>query len=214
VAEAQANARMALMLAIGKLQQHAGSDMRVTASADILTADNPPLLGVWKSWEGSNHEASGTLKGRPIAPVYTSKTQKVSDGGRFVSWLVSGAGDSPATADAASLVLKTADLDAGTLDGGTVKLVSSGSVPQLTPAQIADAIHYKQEVHVIPTEVENSGAMAWWISGENQKARIPKPYDESNPSIADWADRNHSHAVSDPEPFGLDPILADPSLAN
>ena len=72
-AEAQANARMGLMLAIGQLQQHAGSDMRITAPADILDSSYPPALGVWRSWEGSDHEASGNLKGRPKAPDYSPK---------------------------------------------------------------------------------------------------------------------------------------------
>ena len=90
MAEAQANARMALMIAIGELQKHAGADTRVTASADIIADDNPPLLGVWKSWEGSDHEQSGTFAGRPIAPDYASKAKNLSDDGRFISWLVSG----------------------------------------------------------------------------------------------------------------------------
>ena len=83
--EAKANARLALMLAIGKLQQHAGPDMRVTAPADILDEENPPLTGVWKSWEGTDHEATGSFTGRPKAPDYGSKDS------RLVSWLVSGA---------------------------------------------------------------------------------------------------------------------------
>lgn len=49
MAIARANARMALMIAIGELQQHAGPDTRVTASADILDPANPSPLGVWKS---------------------------------------------------------------------------------------------------------------------------------------------------------------------
>ena len=103
-AEAQANARMALMLAIGNLQKHAGSDMRITAPADILGSSNPPLLGVWKSWEGSNNQQSGSLKGRPTAPDYASKTKTASQNGRFVSWLVSGAGEDTNPTDASSLV--------------------------------------------------------------------------------------------------------------
>ena len=63
-ATARANARMAMMLAIGELQQQAGLDTRVTARADLLDSKNPPLLGVWKSWEGSDHEQSGAAQGK------------------------------------------------------------------------------------------------------------------------------------------------------
>ena len=53
---ARANARMALMIAIGELQKHTGPDQRVTAKAAILEGSDqePPLanrewLGVWKT---------------------------------------------------------------------------------------------------------------------------------------------------------------------
>jgi hypothetical protein len=197
MAEAQANARMALMLAIGKLQQHAGSDMRITAPADILDESYPLALGVWRSWEGSNNQSSGTLKGRPTAPDYASKKKSVSNDGRFVSWLVSGADESTLPDDAPSLIQKIA---------------SAGTVPLLATGTLADTD--TRQVHVIPQSVGQNGALAWWISGENQKARIGKPYDESSSTAAEWADRNRSHAVVDPEPFNLDPVLADPSLAN
>jgi hypothetical protein len=197
MAEAQSNARMALMLAIGKLQQHAGSDMRITAPADILDSSYPPALGVWRSWGGSDHEASGDLKGRPKAPDYSSKTKPLSDDGRFVSWLVSGADESSLPGDVSTLVQTTP---------------SASTVPLLAAGTLAESD--TRQVHVIPQNVDSGGAIAWWISGENQKARIPKPYDESNSTAAEWADRNRSHAVADPEPFGLDPVLADPSLAD
>ncbi|MEY3897628.1 MAG: hypothetical protein RLZZ214_3149, partial [Verrucomicrobiota bacterium] len=54
---ARANARMALMLAIGELQKTAGLDTRVTARADLVDENNPPVLGVWKSWEGTDHNS-------------------------------------------------------------------------------------------------------------------------------------------------------------
>ena len=69
MAEAQANARMALMLAIGELQKYTGSDTRVTASSTIVDPDSAPLVGVWKSWEGTDH----TPDGRPITADYFRK---------------------------------------------------------------------------------------------------------------------------------------------
>ncbi|MFK7849429.1 MAG: hypothetical protein AB8D78_00495 [Akkermansiaceae bacterium] len=187
--EAKANARVALILAIGELQRHAGSDMRITASADIIDESNPPLLGVWKSWEGSNHQTSGTLKGRPTAPNYGSKAD------RFVSWLVSSGQENLSQSDAAGLVSKTASSD-------TVPLVSRGSL-----AEGDD-----REVHVTLQTVDDGGAFAWWISGENQKARLPEPLEADGLGLADWADQNRNHQVADPEPFHLDSVLADPSL--
>lgn len=194
-AEAQANARLALMLAIGKLQLHAGSDMRITAPADVLDESYPQALGVWRSWEGSNNQQAGTLKGRPTVPDYASKKKSVSNNGRFVSWLVSSADEDALPTDAPTLIQKTSS-------AGTVPLLADGTLAE------SDA----RQVHCIPQLVSSTGAMAWWISGENQKARISASYDD-DPSIAEWSDRNRSHAVADPEPFGLDQIATDPSPA-
>ncbi len=195
--EARANARFSLIMAIGELQKHAGADTRVTAPADVLDADNPPILGVWRSWEGSNNQASGSLKGRPVVPDYSSKTRAVSRNGRFVSWLVSGASENPSPDEASELVRKVAA-------PGTIPLLSEGT---LAAADL-------RQVHVTPRMVADGGAFAWWISGENQKARLPRPHDEGATTSAGWADRNRSHAVVDPEPFGLESLLTDPVLAD
>lgn len=80
-AQAQNNARMALMFAIGELQKNAGQDTRITAPANIVDPNSPMLTGVWKSWEGSDHEANGS----PVAPSYDSKKQPESGGGRFMN---------------------------------------------------------------------------------------------------------------------------------
>lgn len=193
-AEAQANARLALMLAIGELQKQAGADTRITAPADILNPANPPLTGVWKSWEGTNHETTGQLAGRPKAPAYTKKTETASSGGRFVSWLVSGTNSTTAPGDATGLVRKSAS-------GTSVPLVSTGS--------LADGDD--RQVHIEPVPVNGKGKYAWWVSGENQKAHLPKPYKPKNDNAAGWSDLARSHAVADPKVFELESLLADAS---
>jgi len=195
-AEAQANARMALMIAIGELQRQAGPDTRITAPADIIDVNHPPLLGVWNSWEGSNHETSGQFAGRPIVPDYSSKDNPIFQGGRFRSWLVSSAENDSTPEDAANLVSTTAT-------AGTVPLVSKGSI----------GTNDGREVHVQPNPVGNSGALAWWVSGENQKARLPRPRSPENNTVAGWAAFVKNHAVGDPGVFGLESLLDDASPA-
>ncbi len=195
--QAQANARMALMLALGELQKSAGADTRITAPADVIDPDNPPLTGVWKSWEGTDHESSGTLTGRPKKPAYDDKKKLASSGGRFLSWLVSGTGVTTAPGDASKLVLKSPT-------GTSVSLVSTGSLAE------AD----KRQVHVEPVLVSKTGSLAWWISGDNQKAHLPQPYEPKDKnSAAGWSDVVRSHSVADPKVFGLDSLLTDSSPA-
>jgi type II secretory pathway pseudopilin PulG len=189
--EARANARMALMLAIGELQTYSGADTRVTAPANIVDSSYPPVLGVWRSWEGTNHDTNG----RPIAPAYGSKNQAESSGGRFLNWLVSTAASSgaPDIADPPSLVLTSATND-------TVPLLAGGSLQSTDPSQ----------VHVVPTEAINGGRFAWWVSGENQKARLAQPYYPRADDAAGWSELAKSHSTPDPAQFGLDTLLVDP----
>jgi hypothetical protein len=77
VANARANARVAIMLALAQLQKVAGDDRRITADASIFTgAKNPNVVGFWKSW-------SPKLAEKPTseAPDYSKKDAK------FVAWL-------------------------------------------------------------------------------------------------------------------------------
>lgn len=194
--QARANARMALMIAIGELQKNAGPDMRITAPADILDEENPPLSGVWKSWEGSDHEATGSFTGRPKPPVYGQKKQTAASGGRFLSWLVSGTNAATAITDAGGLVRKTPS-------GTSIPLVSAGS---LAPGD-------ERQVHLEPVAVNGKGKYAWWVSGENQKARLPKPQNPKNDTVAGWSAQVSNHSVADPEVFGLESLLVDASPA-
>lgn len=195
MSQARANAKMALMLALGELQLRTGLDTRVTAPADLLDASNPPLVGVWRSWEGSDHDVS-SFAGRPTVPDYNAKRRPVSSNGRFLSWLVSSGARATGMSNATAIARREAF-------GGSVPLLSTGTL----------AAGDTRQVHVTPTTVAGTGALAWWVNGENQKAHMPKPYEPTTDTAAQWSVLAKSHAIADPKPFGLDIVLTDPASA-
>lgn len=81
---AYANARLAVILAIGELQKEAGDDRRITADASILseTSPQPNLTGVWSSW--SLNAAARPDQGGPSGGGYNDQKTKL-----FRTWLVS-----------------------------------------------------------------------------------------------------------------------------
>lgn len=190
-AEARANARLALVMAIAELQRYTGADTRVTASAGIINESYPALLGVWRSWEGSNHESNG----RPIVPDYASKEESESDGGRFLQWMVSSAvnADAPSLEDATSFVAMQAGED-------TVPLLAEGSLPK------AD----RRQIHVTPTDLGDGGRIAWWVSGENQKARLSQPYQPRRNDSSGLVEMGQSYSIPDPAVFGMEDLAGDP----
>jgi len=194
MAKARANATLALSLALGELQKQTGTDTRVTARADVLDENNPPLLGAWKSWEGTNHTATGPSAGRPISPGNDYKAAKKS---RFLAWLVSGP-HTTLTDSATPPSLAPA--------AGKATLVGPGSVGPGTTRE-------KLQVHLTPTPITNynntKGSIAWWIGGENQKARLPKPHKPTNDTVAGWSVHRKSHTIADPKVFRMDSLLTD-----
>lgn len=102
---ARLNTVASMRLAQGNLQQMLGPDTRITAPAS--TFDDPaatdtfdfPVLGVWRSWEGLDHETSNTnYLGRPLQrPDYNLKATDnynvtlgtINPKGRFLGWLTS-----------------------------------------------------------------------------------------------------------------------------
>jgi type II secretory pathway pseudopilin PulG len=195
-AKARANARLAMTLAIGELQRRAGADTRITAPSGIVDENSAPLTGVWRSWEGSNHESRGAFAGRPITPDYESKKRSAESGGRFLTWLVSGAETQNSPTNPTSVASKSPT-------GLSVPLLGEGTLAQGNDRQ----------VHVVPRSLP-TGRYAWWATGENQKARLPHPYKpEDKSSVAAWSVLAKSHAVADPKPFNLDQVLDDPAMA-
>ena len=79
---ARANARLALMLALGDLQKHAGPDTRITATAGTLgdSLPRPQLAGVWNA-----------RKLNPTSPDGADRQTDAAKAADFRKWLVSHA---------------------------------------------------------------------------------------------------------------------------
>lgn len=152
-AEARANARMALTLAIGELQLELGPDQRISANAAILDDDtatpaptdvvHPHWLGVWDSW-------TSWLNDPAIESTYDKGRSS-----QFRRWLVSH----PDPASLADLALAQ---ESSALE--TVVIVGA------TPADTSGIPSAPVETPLVPTG--RNGGFAWWIAGENQKARV------------------------------------------
>ncbi|MCW1923853.1 hypothetical protein OKA05_14895 [Luteolibacter arcticus] len=141
---ARANARLALMLAIGDLQKELGPDRRITAPSGILSSGDddapalahPQLTGVWDSRE----EALGK------APDYDREKP-------FRRWLVSS--------DDADPLGRTDFADKGSFKQ-PVKLVSGHGDREPVHAGGID----------VTAEKGRSGRLAWWVGDENCKGFI------------------------------------------
>lgn len=140
--EARANARMALMIALGELQKQLGPDKRVNATSGIFDSDSTTstidglshnyLTGVWDS---RDEDVGAT-------PDYDRQDT-------FRRWLVSNEDVD---------VLNNVDFaENGTFDNPVTLLTASGGVTI--------------EAGKVSSE-SGDGSYAWWVSDENSKARI------------------------------------------
>ncbi|MDX1679298.1 MAG: hypothetical protein R3242_01090 [Akkermansiaceae bacterium] len=55
--------------------------------------------------------------------------------------------------------------------------------------------------------IKDSGRYAWWISGENQKARLAQPHEPRSSDVVGLYEMNQSHSIADPLAFGLPSLL-------
>ena len=139
---AQANARMALALAIGKLQTELGDDRRITADAAISDgAGQPYLTGVWDS-------AAGTQNANPLnaAPDYDSWKKN-----KFRTWLAS-------TPDPETL--KSREYATQPLDSKSPLLFSE------------ETDGFEMRASAVEVDGAMPGSMAWAVSQEATKAKI------------------------------------------
>lgn len=190
MSRARSNARMALMLAIGRLQDQMGSDQRVSANGGILsdsTVNHPHWTGVWDSWK-AGPTASGddqpsdhrTIPGAPGARNGMSPSYEEGREDHFRSWLVSL---EPAEASEMSSAVSLALNGVGMPDNTdtAVRLVGEGSLAEGNTAGFVSA----RLLPVRSSPGKGLGRYAWWVGDESQKASIlADPYN-SGPSLTD-----------------------------
>lgn len=214
-ARAREHALMALNLALGQLQAHAGPDARLTAQAAITSTGaltNPHFTGVW----------DGTL------------------GSAALTWLVSGSESAPAAAVLASAPDPADDLTTN----DEVFLVGDRSVATDPAAPLADEKARriklaKQDIRAPPGVTPGLHAMAaprvgryaWWVGDQGVKASLALTDRANEVTYAPWdtpAQRRRlrqqiastpnyfraSHAVTSYAKDGFDPVTAGPVLAN
>ena len=197
IAEARANARLALMLAIGDLQKHAGPDQRITATGGILaeSAANPHWTGVWDSWKAGAEtsaadppSAHATIAGSArsgMAAGYDASRSK-----HFRKWLVSEA--SPGATPASEEVAYAASQEFGDAimpppDGNSVTLVSNGSLNSPTPKQKVKAGLVAIARPASGSQARKAGRYGWWIGDESTKARIKDDPFRGGPPLSNAA---------------------------
>ncbi len=166
---ARANARMAVMMALGELQRTAGDDRRITADGSIYDgAKNPNAVGVWKSWSPQLANRPDFVNNDP--KYYTDPKTKTAAGPApldpgFLRWLVS----SPTPAD-----LQSADW------------AKSGSLanPVDLFAQATDGFLLQGSKVDVKQGTDITGSFAWAVSQAATKAKINVAGPEDNQRIA------------------------------
>jgi len=145
MAVARANARLALMLAIGELQKCAGPDKRITAPANLVNPDAAPgITGVWQSWRPPSSSPNYTL----------AKT-----GDNFLGYLMSNPNR---TRKPDPAVLPQASTSAR-------RLVGPGSVGVGDPKR---EISVPSVAIASAKPTLSSGALSWVVLDEGVKGRI------------------------------------------
>lgn len=174
---ARANARLALMLAIGELQSHAGPDTRITATGSILenaTSAKSPVTGVWESsWFD------------PLSPPTADDYEKTGGKDRkFRKWLIS-----------------SSDFEAT----GQMNFAAAADFPEsrrvtlVRPTRAKGSAVYGGLVAVAPkSSGGRGGSYAYAVLDEGVKARIDTGYQPITRSkTGDLADSMGSGARAD-----------------
>lgn len=205
---AQANARLALSMALDKLQQYAGPDQRVTANANILssreTVENPYWVGVWKTTVTDNDKEYPVVGKRAddnsetvYGSKYIYKDLRQNMGGwredLLQGWLVSQRLNQPNAKGAYKSNLDPAD-------PLNIKLVGEGTLGTDAPESEHVIV---EKVLLDSADPTNRGAYAWWVGDNNQKASLNLTLHRSG------NEQKRQSVAASPK---NDPVAIDPAL--
>jgi len=208
---ARANARLALMIAIGELQYEMGPDQRISAEAAIFDfdKDTEKIDGIAQSrWCASYNAWGAWLSARYTVPnldgssgssytiqnTYSDKREPM-----FRRWLVSLPNG------------KETDIDApvngaGLTDDNSVAVIGKGTLGE--GANVSTDQVTRAYLH----EVNDRGSMAWWIGPENHKAKASLSTNERKLSVPEWETAQGGTAeVGADEIDGMDGLVSDPN---
>lgn len=182
MAEARANARLALMMAIGELQQLTGPDQRVTATADLAgtatgdsaaaganplnnTTVNSTQKGLSAVQPGTRHWTGVWHQTAAASQIYTRTPSPL-----LLGWLVSGNENaSPTNRLTPASPVAAVDGSGKALDPEkAVVLAGENSVG----ANAADRYVSAPLVELAGNGSTPSGRHAWWIGDEGVKAKF------------------------------------------
>jgi hypothetical protein len=154
-AVAKANARLAMLLALGQLQKSLGRDQGVSAPAAAVLDNpgSPRITGAWRGWRWEPNATNG--------PSYADKR------GTFAGWLVSAA-------DTNALNQLSYAQGSRSAGANAVTLVAEGVDANNQPTGVV-----AEKVRVEGTS--GGGKMAWAVFDESTKAAIQLPGRKSDP---------------------------------
>lgn len=171
-AEARQQALVGLDAAIGELQMAMGPDRRVSASSSITSESEGSvtqhLLGVWNSWSGPIYGRPVDGKGSNIGSTYNQGRSSM-----FRQWLISSRNPAELRDYSAASRLGSRD------PGRRICMVGEGTLGKRLTGR-----HYiYADMIAMPSSGKNTACFAWWIGGENQKAKITitDPEEDTNP---------------------------------
>ena len=159
ITHARANALLALNIALGELQKHAGPDQRISARAEILDTDastetidgvnQPQWTGIWKTGDAFLDVGSTPQREISLGDLNPTSEQKAD----AAHWLVSGNTD-PAS---------------------PITPLTAPTANWVTMAQALGATSEDVRVPAVPVSDTNGierGRYGYWISDEGVKAKL------------------------------------------